>query len=78
MSWTRTPVDTKNIKMLYKRVQLAIKNGDSNIERLRIVILYKDNSCIYLYTIFDFYDNYSTFKQDSIEKFYIYQPLTKS
>lgn len=76
MSWTRTPVDTKNIEMLYKRIQLAIKNGDPNIEQLRVVILYKNNSCIYLYTIFDFYDNYNTFKQDSIEKFYIYQPLT--
>lgn len=75
MTWKKFPADTQDIDKLYQQFTLRVKNGDSNIENMRVVFRYKDNPCIYIYTVFDFIDHYTTIKQNTIEQIFIYQSL---
>ena len=71
-------IEIKNLPTLRMQLQAQIKSANPNIERIKCIFGYKESSIIYVYTAFDFLDNYDTITtQGQLEKFYIFQLIEK-
>lgn len=78
MEWNKQLIEIKNLPQLRIQLQAKIKNADPNIERIKCVFGYQETTIVYVYTVFDFLDNYEDIiNRAPIEKFYIYQLIEK-
>ena len=76
MKWNKNLIEVNNLPLLKLQFEAKIKTADPTIESIRCVFGYKDLNEIFLYTAFDFIDNYEKIiTQGQIEKFYLYQPF---
>ena len=72
MTWKKIPIEI-SVAELKKQIETAIQNGQPVAETTRCVFTYKDNPCIYMYTTFDFLDEYNKITQIPPEKIFLYQ-----
>ena len=72
MTWKKTQVEIP-IEELKKQIDATIHSGNPIAETTRCVFTYKDNPCIYMYTTFDFLDQYDKITATPPEKIFLYQ-----
>ena len=76
MKWNKNLIEVNNLPLLKMQFEAKIKLADPSIENIRCVFGYKDIKDIFLYTAFDFIDNYEKIiTQGQLERFYLYQPF---
>ena len=79
MHYDKKLIEIKDLPVLRAQMQAQIKSANPSIERIKCIFSYKDNTIVYIYTAFDFLDNYQTIiDSGQLEKFYIYQLIDKS
>lgn len=78
MEWDKQLIEINNLPQLRIQLQAKVKDASPNLEQIKCIFGYKETTTVYVYTVFDFLDNYDTIIQTApIEKFYIYQLIDK-
>ena len=78
MEWDKQLIEIKNLPQLRMQLQEKIKAAAPALERIKCIFGYQENTIIYVYSVFEFLDNYDTITSGApIEKFYIYQLIDK-
>ena len=74
MEYDKQLIEINNLPILRQQLQAQIKAASPTIERIKCVFGYQKDSIVYVYTAFDFLDEYDKIiTQGQLEKFYIYQ-----
>lgn len=78
MEWDKQLVEVKNLPQLRTQLQAKVKDANPNLEKIKCIFGYQETTIVYVYSVFDFLDNYDTIISSApIEKFYIYQLIDK-
>ena len=80
MNQQRQEIPIENIGTVLQQLVQACKAGDSGLENMRCAYILKEDPLIHVYNIFDLLDNLVKKPLDlnTVEKFYIYRPLSES
>lgn len=80
MNQQRQEIPIDNVGTVLQQLVQACKSGDPGLENMRCAYILKEDSLIHVYNIFDLLDNLVKKPLDlnTVEKFYIYRPLSES
>lgn len=80
MNQQRQEIPIDNVGTVLQQLVQACKAGDPGLENMRCAYILKEDPLIYVYNIFDLIDNLVKKPLDlnTVEKFYIYRPLSES
>lgn len=72
-------IEIKDLPTLRIQLQAKIKAADPVLERIKCVFSYRESPIVYIYTAFDFLDQYEEIIANNgpIEKFYVCQLIEK-
>lgn len=74
MDFNKQLIEIKNLPILRLQLKAKIKTASPELEHIKCIFGYKEDSIVYIYTAFDFIDHYDDIIKDGrLEKFYIYQ-----
>lgn len=78
MIWKKQPLELSKLELVRKQLIDAVQQGNSQVENMRCVFMYENNPCYYMYTVFDFLDEYEKIATPSLKCIYLYQLINES
>ena len=76
MKWDKKFIDVQELPMVNLRLAQALKEGQGSLDTMRCVFKRKEDSVLYMYTVFDWID--AKISPTELEKFAIYQPFNEN
>jgi len=73
MKWKKTPINLKDVDTLSAQLAEACKQAQDGLDDMKCLFKKKNDTILYLYTIFDWID--AKIPAEAIENFILYQPL---